>query len=129
MRNTKLRRCLALLCLALLLMAGCGMAPASATPAPAASPARMSSSPPTELPEAGRSFSVHFIDVGQADAALVECDGHYMLIDGGNRGDSDVIYTVAPWLPFWVELAIGAVFSVGAMVSLHDRGERPATFS
>lgn len=42
---------------------------------------------------------------------------------------SDVIYTVAPWLPFWVELAIGAVFTVGAMVSLHDRGERPATFS
>ncbi len=94
MRNTKLRRCLALLCLALLLMAGCGMAPASATPAPAASPARMSASPPTELPEEGRSFSVHFIDVGQADAALVECDGHFMLIDGGNRGDSDVIYTV-----------------------------------
>ena len=94
MRNTKLRRCLALLCLALLLMAGCGMAPATATPAPAASPARMSASPPTELPEAGSSFSVHFIDVGQADAALVECDGHFMLIDGGNRGDSDVIYTV-----------------------------------
>lgn len=94
MGNTKLRRCLALLCLALLLMAGCGTAPASATPAPAASPARMSASPPTELPEAGSSFSVHFIDVGQADAALVECDGHFMLIDGGNRGDSDVIYTV-----------------------------------
>lgn len=94
MRNTKLRRCLALLCLALLLMAGCGTAPASATPAPAASPARMSASPPTELPEAGSSFSVHFIDVGQADAALVECDGHFMLVDGGNRGDSDVIYTV-----------------------------------
>lgn len=94
MGNTKLRRCLALLCLALLLMAGCGASPATATPAPAASPARMSASPPTELPEAGSSFSVHFIDVGQADAALVECDGHYMLIDGGNRGDSDVIYTV-----------------------------------
>ena len=94
MGNTKLRRCLALLCLALLLMAGCGASPATATPAPAASPARMSASPPTELPEAGSSFSVHFIDVGQADAALVECDGHFMLIDGGNRGDSDVIYTV-----------------------------------
>ena len=39
-------------------------------------------------------FSVKFIDVGQADAALVECDGHYMLIDGGNKGDSDLIYTV-----------------------------------
>ena len=53
----------------------------------------------TELPEsetlpAGKSFSVHFIDVGQADAALVECDGHYMLIDGGNKEDSNVIYSV-----------------------------------
>lgn len=39
-------------------------------------------------------FSIHFIDVGQADAALVECDGHYMLIDGGNKADSNVIYSV-----------------------------------
>jgi len=39
-------------------------------------------------------FSVHFIDVGQADAALVECDGEYMLIDGGNKADSNVIYSV-----------------------------------
>lgn len=48
---------------------------------------------PDELPE-DSSFSIHFIDVGQADAALVECDGHYMLIDGGNKADSDIIYTV-----------------------------------
>lgn len=40
------------------------------------------------------SFRIHFIDVGQADAALVVCDGHYMLIDGGNKADSDVIYSV-----------------------------------
>lgn len=39
-------------------------------------------------------FSIHFIDVGQTDAALVECDGHYMLIDGGNKEDSDLIYSV-----------------------------------
>lgn len=102
MRNTKLRRCLALLCLALLclallLMAGCGTAPASAAPSPAASPAQAVQPSVTtgeDMPEEGSSFSVHFIDVGQADAALVECDGHFMLIDGGNRGDSDVIYTV-----------------------------------
>lgn len=25
---------------------------------------------------------------------MVECDGHYMLIDGGNRGDSSIMYTV-----------------------------------
>ena len=38
------------------------------------------------------SFQIHFIDVGQADAALVICDGHYMLIDGGNAEDSDLVY-------------------------------------
>lgn len=52
---------------------------------------------PETTPEpttAGSSFHIHFIDVGQADAALVECDGHYMLIDGGNKADSNVIYSV-----------------------------------
>ena len=39
------------------------------------------------------SFAVHFIDVGQADCALVACDGEYMLIDGGNAGDSDLIFS------------------------------------
>lgn len=39
------------------------------------------------------SFAVHFIDVGQADAALVLCDGKSMLIDGGNRGDGNLIYS------------------------------------
>ena len=44
--------------------------------------------------EEGSSFSVHFIDVGQADAALVQCDGEAMLIDGGNKADSNTIYSV-----------------------------------
>ncbi len=39
-------------------------------------------------------FSIRYIDVGQGDAALVECDGHYMLIDGGNKGDSSKIYSI-----------------------------------
>ncbi len=37
-------------------------------------------------------FEVHFIDVGQADAALIICDGENMLIDGGNTDDSSLIY-------------------------------------
>lgn len=40
------------------------------------------------------SFSIQFIDVGQADAALIQCDNHYMMIDGGNSEDSNTIYTV-----------------------------------
>ncbi len=47
----------------------------------------------TNLPDEGGSFQVHFIDVGQADAALVVCDGHAMLIDGGNAEDSDLVYS------------------------------------
>ena len=37
-------------------------------------------------------LTVHFIDVGQADAILVESDGENMLIDGGNEADSSLIY-------------------------------------
>ena len=49
----------------------------------------------TEPPQSsGPSFNIHFIDVGQADAALVECDGHYMLIDGGNTADANMIYSI-----------------------------------
>ncbi|MBQ3556942.1 MAG: MBL fold metallo-hydrolase [Oscillospiraceae bacterium] len=44
-------------------------------------------------PADGTEFAVHFIDVGQADAALVVCDGEVMLIDGGNREDSQLIYS------------------------------------
>lgn len=40
------------------------------------------------------SLEIRFIDVGQADAALISCDGHYMLIDGGNKADSQLIYTL-----------------------------------
>ena len=39
------------------------------------------------------SLEVHFIDVGQADAALVLCDGYSMLIDGGNVGDSSKLFS------------------------------------
>lgn len=38
-------------------------------------------------------FAVHYIDVGQADASLVLCDGKVMLIDGGNADDSSLIYS------------------------------------
>ena len=39
-------------------------------------------------------MTVTYLDVGQASAALIESDEHYALIDGGNREDSDLIYTV-----------------------------------
>ena len=42
---------------------------------------------------ASEKLEVHFIDVGQADAMLIKCEGHNMLIDGGNADDSQLIYT------------------------------------
>ena len=38
-------------------------------------------------------LNVYFLDVGQGDAAYIECDGHAMMIDGGNPGDSQFIYS------------------------------------
>ena len=47
--------------------------------------------PPETLPESGGTLRVHFIDVGQADSALIECDGEFLLIDGGNRADGQLL--------------------------------------
>jgi len=38
-------------------------------------------------------MEVHFIDVGQADCALLASGGHFMLIDGGNNDDGEHIVT------------------------------------
>lgn len=39
------------------------------------------------------SLTVHFIDVGQGDSSLIECDGKTMLIDGGDKSASSTVYT------------------------------------
>ena len=48
----------------------------------------------TPAPPEGSSFEIRFLDVGQADAALILCDGQVMLIDGGNVADSSLIVAV-----------------------------------
>lgn len=37
------------------------------------------------------SFSVSILDVGQASCAVFECDGHYMVFDGGDRDTSSFV--------------------------------------
>ncbi|MCR5421033.1 MAG: MBL fold metallo-hydrolase [Lachnospiraceae bacterium] len=39
-------------------------------------------------------FEIDFLDIGQGDSILVNCDGHYMLIDGGSSKASNLIFTV-----------------------------------
>ena len=48
-------------------------------------------SPELEKPIEPSYFEAHFIDVGQADSILVICDGHAMLIDGGNAADATLV--------------------------------------
>lgn len=38
-------------------------------------------------------FAIHFLDVGQADAAVILCDGEVLMIDGGNADDSSFVYS------------------------------------
>ena len=76
---SKLKSFLLALSMALSLTA-CGQ---TATPAPA----------PAAPTEGEAAFAVHYLDVGQADCALVLCDGHAMLIDGGNAEDSNLVYS------------------------------------
>lgn len=44
------------------------------------------------VPE-GSYFTISFFDVGEGDSTLVECDGHYMLVDGGNPSESRFLYS------------------------------------
>ena len=87
-----MKRIIALLLL-LLLLTGCTTAAPAATE-PATEPAAVPTAAPTEtviltLPTeaptepALEGLTVHFIDVGQADGFLLECDGEYAVIDGG----------------------------------------------
>ncbi len=62
--------------LILLMLTGCAPAGPQTTP------------PSTPVEE---TLQVHFIDVGQADAMLLECGGKFMLIDGGNKADGSLV--------------------------------------
>lgn len=58
-------------------------------------PASMKKPTVTPAPAAESTFSVTYLDIGQGDAAFIECDGHYMLIDGGDKEHSSYMYS---WL-------------------------------
>lgn len=49
---------------------------------------------PDPVPVDSPDFEIRFLDVGQADAALIRSDGETMLIDGGNREDGSLIAAV-----------------------------------
>lgn len=67
-----MKRLLALLLMLSILLCGCVPAPGGAVPS-------------------GGKMTVHYIDVGQADCALLESEGQYILIDGGNVADGKAV--------------------------------------
>lgn len=73
------------LLLACLLLSGCSLEYAP----PATDPTELTSAATAPAVEAG--LTVHFIDVGQADCALIECDNSFALIDGGNELDGPTV--------------------------------------
>lgn len=68
-------------------LTGCTSEPTKPQATPEATP--IITAQPTEKPKS--ELTVHFIDVGQADAALLQCEDDVMLIDGGNVADSSLI--------------------------------------
>lgn len=94
MNKAKIRLSVSVLLFIICTLAGCGLSDhiPTETVSPVPSIGTGDTVEPTEIPLPDNStFTVHYIDVGQADAALVLCDGKKLLIDGGNVADSSLI--------------------------------------
>ncbi len=63
----------------------------AACDAGASTPGDAAQTPAASQTQADAAFTMHFIDVGQALSVLVECDGQYMLYDGGNVDDGSLV--------------------------------------
>lgn len=55
-------------------------------------------------------FWIKYIDVGQGDSAIIQCDGHYMMIDGGPSSASSAVYTI---------LKNGNIKNIDYMIATH----------
>ena len=75
-----MKKLLAICLLLALLLSGCGLTDPAVT-----------TSGDSQSTQDAPALTVHFLDVGQADCALLECGGEYIMIDGGNVADSSLV--------------------------------------
>lgn len=80
-----MKRLSALLLILTLLLTACGL------DSPAPSTTNTAGATETTTPEGPDTLEAHFIDVGQADCALLRTGEYAMLIDGGNVEDSSLV--------------------------------------
>lgn len=92
-----MRKLLCILTLLAVLLAGCGIQQPETTP-------------PVTLVPPPLTLTVHFLDVGQADAILLECGGVFALIDAGNVADGSYVVS-------YLEKA--GVETLSAVISTH----------
>ena len=78
-----MKKLTAILLLLAVLLTGCGKP----------DPWWQETAPTVTEPAGTEPLIVHFIDVGQADCALIEYGDYHMLIDGGNKDDSSLVVT------------------------------------
>ena len=93
-----MKKLIAICLLLALLLTGCAgpisPAPTADTTDPGQATRPSQTTQPTDMggkPVDAPEMTVHFIDVGQADCALLESQGEYILIDGGNVADGDLV--------------------------------------
>ena len=77
--------------LALTLLTGCSSTDLSYKDNVIVATEAYTAEPTAVTPSEGSTFEIDYIDVGQADCALIQCDGANMLIDGGNAADSNLV--------------------------------------
>lgn len=77
--------------------------------------------------QADAAMTAHFIDVGQADAIILQSDGHSVLVDAGNRADEEVLETYIDQLGIeQFELVVGTHSHedhIGSMASVINKYE------
>ncbi len=84
------KRLFALL-LSALLLAGCAVNPTPSTPGSTTTAPGSTGTTTETLVDSVPKLTIHYIDVGQADCALLSFNGQYVLIDGGNVADSSLV--------------------------------------